>query len=120
MEEPPIIPRQTGMQEALPVYITGSRVADLSPLGYRQIALPANEAVHVNGIPSGSVLALVRAEAAGFRYRDDGVDPTPAVGMPVQAGESMVYDAQMTDIRVCAQSSGAIVNISFYGDASDA
>lgn len=89
----------------------------LRPLGYVQVPVPVNSITTLPAVPDGVSLALFKVEVAAIRYRDDGVDPTSAVGMPLLPGESMTYDAVMADIRMTGQTTGAIANVSFYGPA---
>lgn len=58
--------------------------------------------------------ALITAEAQNLRWRDDGVDPTASVGMPLAAGVTLQYDGDLSRIKFIQQTSGGIVNISYY------
>lgn len=58
--------------------------------------------------------ALITAEAQNLRWRDDGVDPTSSVGMPLAAGVTLQYDGDLSRIKFIQQTSGGIVNISYY------
>lgn len=58
--------------------------------------------------------ALITAEAQNLRWRDDGVDPTASVGMPLAAGVTLQYDGDLSKIKFIQQTSGGIVNISYY------
>lgn len=120
MDQLPTIGSDTGPREAVPVVLfssLGNAVnAPLYPKGYVQVAL-SSSAVQQMTPPSGATLALVKVEAAGIRYRDDGVDPTPNIGMPLAVGESLVYDAFMNNVKIIGQADGAICNVAFYGES---
>jgi hypothetical protein len=65
-------------------------------------------------VPSDATIAEITVEAQAIRYRDDGVNPTASVGMPVAAGNSFQYAGDLTTIKFIEQTSGAILNISYY------
>lgn len=70
------------------------------------------------GIPQGTAFLLVIPEAQAVRYRDDGVDPTAAIGMPLAVGQVLNYDASdFARLRFIAQTAGGIVNITAYSAA---
>lgn len=81
-------------------------------LGYQQItSLTSSTALTV---PAGASLALIVPETQNVRWRDDGVDPTTTVGMPVLTNTSMSYDGDLKAIRFIAAASGAVLNVSYY------
>jgi len=88
--------------------------------GYQQItSLTASSALTVptlapEGLNAKPVLALIIAEGAPVRWRDDGVAPTASVGMPIAVGVPFQYDGDLTKIRFIQQSSSGILNISYY------
>lgn len=93
------------------------------PMGYRQFAVPSGSAGAVSppDAPTGATMVVIKAEGGPIRYRDDGVDPTAAVGMPLAVGESMVYDARMVNLRLIAQEASpttTLCNAAFYGPAN--
>lgn len=86
----------------------------LTALGYQQITLAGSTALTV---PGGATSCVIFVEAVGVRYRDDGVAPTTAVGMPLNANGNLVLNNQpalMAAIRFIQQTSGAILNVSYY------
>jgi len=89
----------------------------LRPLGYEQMSVPVGSATMFPTVPDGASVVLVKVETAAVRYRDDGTDPTATVGMPLLPGETLVYDAVMSDIRFSGQAAGAVANVAFYGPA---
>jgi hypothetical protein len=48
------------------------------------------------------------------RWRDDDVNPTASVGMPLAAGVTLQYDGDLTKIKFIEQSASAKLNISYY------
>lgn len=84
-----------------------------APLGYVQIT-NLTSAVGLSA-PAGAVIAEIVVEAQGIRYRDDGTAPTASIGMPVAAGNSFQYAGDFTAIQFIQQTSGAILNVSYYG-----
>lgn len=83
-----------------------------APLGYVQLT-SVNSPTGLS-VPSDATIAEITVEAQAIRYRDDGVNPTASVGMPVAAGNSFQYAGDLTTIKFIEQTSGAILNISYY------
>lgn len=88
--------------------------------GYQQITslsaaagltIPAVTPEGLNGKP---VFALVIAEGAPVRWRDDNTAPTASVGMPLAVGVPLQYDGDLSKIRFIEQSASAKLNISYY------
>jgi len=88
--------------------------------GYQQItSLSAAAGLTVpvvtpEGLNSKAVFALIIAEGAPVRWRDDGTAPTSTVGMPLAVGVPLQYDGDLTKIRFIEQSASAKLNISYY------
>jgi len=83
-----------------------------SCLGYQQIT-DASTAVGLT-VPTGANFAMIICEAQAVRWRDDGVNPTTTVGMPLSTGVGFRYDGDLNRIRFIAAVAGAIINISYY------
>jgi len=89
-------------------------------LGYQQVTGLSSAKgltvpnVDVNGFRVGPTMVMITAEAQAIRWRDDGIDPTSTVGMPLAAGVTLQYDGDIGKIRFIEQAGGAIVNASFY------
>lgn len=81
-------------------------------LGYQQIT--SLSAATGLTIPAGATLAVITPLTQGVRWRDDGVDPTATVGMPVAAGAYFNYDGDLNRIRFIQQTASAELNISYY------
>ena len=58
--------------------------------------------------------ALITPEGQAVRWRDDGTAPSASVGMPLAAGVTLQYDGDLSKIKFIEQTSGAILNISYY------
>lgn len=88
----------------------------LQNLGYQQFAAGTIDTAQSLTVPTGTALVIMEPEAQAVRFRDDGTDPTTAVGMPMQVAESYTYSAgQPTRIRVIAAVAGAVLNVLYYG-----
>ena len=94
---------------------TGATKAPVyTPLGYRQVTATSG-AFALPTPPAGTRRAVVQAEAQAIRWRDDGTDPTAAIGMTISVGGELRYDgATMSAIKMIAASAGAIANIAYY------
>jgi hypothetical protein len=88
--------------------------------GYQQIStltsatgltVPVTTPDGLNGKP---VFALIIAEGAPVRWRDDNTAPTATVGMPLAIGVPLQYDGDLSKIRFIQQSATAKINISYY------
>lgn len=67
-----------------------------------------------DGLNAKPVFALIVAEGAPVRWRDDGTAPTASIGMPLAVGVPFQYDGDLTKIRFIEQSASAKLNISYY------
>jgi hypothetical protein len=89
-------------------------------LGYQQItSLSAATGLTVptrdlNGLNQKPVIALITPETQGVRWRDDDVNPTASVGMPLAAGVTLQYDGDLTKIKFIEQTASAKINVSYY------
>lgn len=91
------------------------RNPSLRALGYQQITDMA--AATALTIPAGTAVALIQCEGAGVRWRDDGVDPTTSVGMLLNVGDELEYDAGvgLASLKFIELAATAVLNISYYG-----
>jgi hypothetical protein len=89
-------------------------------LGYEQITglssvkgltVPSND---LNGLACRPTLALIVAESTAVRWRDDDVDPTASVGMPLATGVALQYDGDLTKIKFIEQSASSKLNVTYY------
>lgn len=94
---------------AIPVYSVPCLSA---PRGYQQItSLSVSTALTV---PAGTTFAVIAVEGAAVRYRDDGIAPTAAIGMPLAIGATLTYAASLSAVRFIQQAASAILNVSYY------
>jgi hypothetical protein len=82
-----------------------------TPLGYQQITVSALSSLTV---PTGATVAYISVETAAVRYRDDGTNPTSAVGMPVSVGQQLVYSGNLAAIKFIAQTGTPVLDVSYY------
>ncbi len=89
-------------------------------LGYQQItSLSAATGLTVpqtdlNGLNARPTIALITPETQAVRWRDDDVNPSATVGMPLAAGVTLQYDGDLTKIKFIEQVAGAKLNITYY------
>jgi hypothetical protein len=84
----------------------------LTPVGYQQIT-DLDPAVGLT-VPAGARIAVIQAEAQAVRWRDDGTDPTAAIGMPLAVGVAFTYTGDLAEILFFEQAAGAKLNIAYY------
>ena len=96
-------------------------VQPMVPLGYCQIAaadLAAAKSLTfcASGIPTGANAALLQAEAAPIRFRDDGTAPTASVGNLIinGLGGQLFYTGSLSAIILIAASGSPILDVAFY------
>jgi hypothetical protein len=94
---------------------SGQQVVDgnWQPAGCLQIT-NLSAVVGLGSIPSGARFVLVQAEAQNVRWRDDGTDPTAAIGMVIEAGQTLVYNGNLASLEMIEAAASAIVNVCFY------
>jgi hypothetical protein len=87
--------------------------------GYQQLTVDSSKGLTVptlapDGLNSKPVFALIVAEGAAVRWRDDGIAPSTTVGMPLAIGVPLQYDGDLNKIRFIQQAATGIINISYY------
>jgi hypothetical protein len=72
------------------------------------------------GIPSRAVAALVRAEGANVRWRDDGTDPTAALGMLLATTDAQPqqFYGDLSRIKFIKAADGASLHVTFYAEVA--
>lgn len=82
-------------------------------LGYQQIAVTTAQSLTV---PEKCAYIVIIPEAQAIRWRDDGTDPTAAIGYPLAVGQEIRYDSRSSlKFRAIGQVAGAIINVTYYG-----
>jgi hypothetical protein len=80
--------------------------------GYQQItSLAAATALTV---PSGSKYCIIQCETQAVRWRDDGTNPTAAIGMRLLTTGELYYDGDLAAIKFIEETASAKLNISYY------
>ena len=89
-------------------------------MGYQQITslgmaqnLTVPE-VDKTGLKQMPTFALITPLTGNVRWRDDGVNPTATVGMPLAAGVTLQYDGNLKGIKFIDNGGTAELNISYY------
>ncbi len=87
--------------------------ANLSPKGYEQVT----DISSVTSLtpPTDSRIAIIQVKDQAARWRDDGTEPSATVGMPIGADLDILYTGDLTAFRIIEQTSGAELNVSYYG-----
>lgn len=81
-------------------------------LGYQQItSLSGSTGLTV---PADANYCVIKAESQAVRWRDDATAPTASVGMPIAAGETLMYDGDLNKIRFIEQTASAKLNVAYY------
>lgn len=67
------------------------------------------------GIPAGANFALLQAETANVRWRDDGGAPTATVGNLLLSGvEGISYSGTLSALQFIAATGSPLVDVAFY------
>ena len=85
--------------------------ATTSPQGYFQ-STSLSSVVGLNA--KNGRWALIQAVGQNIRWRDDGTDPTDAVGMLLLVGNPMPYYGDLKTIRFIETAASAELNVSVY------
>ena len=88
--------------------ITGG-ASNNAPLGYQQITPSAATGFT---IPKGATVAVVVADTASIRWRDDGTNPTTAIGMSLPVGTYLAFTANLSAVKFI--SATGVLNVSYY------
>lgn len=81
--------------------------------GAGQMALPVSSLTSLKA-PHGATVAQICVEAGDVRYRDDGIAPTPASGVPIEARSCTTYFGQLDEIQFIAKSGSPTINVLYY------
>lgn len=83
-----------------------------TPKGYEQVTV-LTTAVGLT-VPANAAIAIIRPEAQNVRWRDDGTNPTAAVGMPLNVGDTLIYTGDLAALAFIETAVGAKLNVSYY------
>ena len=85
-------------------------------LSYVQVAAGGADAGYSVVPPDGAEYAEIAVSAQAIRWRADGTVPTATTGMPVPAGQTVIFALQqLSQLKIIAQVAGAALDITFYG-----
>jgi hypothetical protein len=90
-------------------------------LGYKQVTDVSTagtlETLTGASIPAGATHARIQAESQDIRWRDDGVNPTAAIGKILKAGSDVpeyLVGVQLRKARFIQASATAKLNVEYY------
>ena len=87
---------------------------NLNPQGYVQMTTMTVSA-GLSSIPASAKRALLTAEVAPVRWRDDGTSPTATSGQLIAVGAPpFKYTGRLNAMQVIQASAGAVLNVSYY------
>lgn len=82
-------------------------------LGYQQIT--SLSSAQPLTVPTGANFAIIAADTAAVRWRDDGTPPTATIGMHLSnTGEPLQYSGPLSSIQFIAETGSPALNISYY------
>ena len=85
-----------------------------SPMGYQQIAAATLAAATALTIPAGATYAVLEAETANVRLRDDGTAVTTSTGIVLTASVPFTYTGDLSKVSVIAASGSPLLNVLYY------
>jgi hypothetical protein len=75
----------------------------------------SSASVTSGGIPPGATMALLQAETADIRWRDDGAAPTTAIGAIIVHGNPpLFYTGTLSALQFIALSGSPLLDVAFY------
>lgn len=89
----------------------------VNPAGYTQVTLSGSTVATLVPPALNIVRVLIRASFGNARFRDDHVDPTSTVGMPVLSDEAFIHDSGFSDLRFCRDTTAVgtvVLDINWY------
>ena len=93
--------------------VTLTRTANLRPLGVAQDTT-ISAASALPSIPDGARMARIQVLTQSARWRDDGTDPTAAIGMLIAAGETLEYWGDLDAFKIIETTTSAELNVAYY------
>lgn len=95
--------------------MAGVKDQALEPKGFQQLTV-STAAVALT-VPAGAKVALWRIENAsnGARWRDDGTDPTAAIGFLVDSTATFLYTGKLSKVKfIRTGASDAVLDVCYY------
>lgn len=97
-----------------PVRVVTSAAISGSSLGYQQLSV-GSTVVTINPPPGATAALIAVTGGSGVRFRDDGENPTSALGYPLLASSSTTYAGNLSALRlVAASGTEATLDLVFY------
>jgi hypothetical protein len=88
-------------------------IADSTNQGYAQLSVTTAQGLGT--LPGkGETACIIVAEGNAARWRDDGTDPTAAIGMPLAVGTPYTFNGNLSKFRVISQTGTATLNVVFF------
>lgn len=87
-------------------------VGSFQSLKYQQVSVTSATIIPP---PAGTTMMLISVETNGVRFRDDGTNPTTAIGMPLSVGtQNFIYTGYPGGVAFIAQAGTATLDVTFY------
>lgn len=94
---------------------TSVKAVPLAPKGYQQILAATLAAATALTVPAGSQYAIIQNNGTtGVRYRDDGTNPTSAIGQVLPNGQELFYEGNLATLKFIQVAAGAILDVAYY------
>lgn len=85
----------------------------MEPLGFVQIT-SLSAAAGLGTVPEGATLAMIQPITQNISWRDDGTNPTAAIGMVLVVNDILFYSGTFSAIKLIEIAASAKVNITYY------
>jgi len=111
-----VVPRGEG-GAAIPV-----AGAILTPLGIAQdttISAASGLPTVSGSIPAATTVALIQVTGQNCRWRDDGTDPTAAIGIQLGAGTSFWYRGTFSAFKIIEEAASAVLNVAYFQEVAE-
>jgi hypothetical protein len=83
-----------------------------TPKGYEQVPVTTGGVASLT-VPAGSKVAIIDG-TTDVRWRDDGTNPTAALGKRLVVGAELAYDGALAAIRFIAVSAAGVLDVAYY------
>ena len=105
-----------GYYQERPAPQAGASSASTTDMLYRQFTADQLATSQRLAPPAGATLARVESNGGtAVRYRGDGTDPTPAIGMLIIPGDFRMFSGDLTKVAFIDQGGNAVLDVTYYG-----